>query len=835
MSVAAAGDKGHRNTLVGIFTVGLLLVCVVAWVLYDSYVTAWSHAVDTSTNLVTALERDIDRTVETYDLSLKAALRGLLAPELASLSPETRQALLFDGSTEAKHMGSLFITDAAGRVVQNSGDLTPPPASSAERDYFTIQRDRSDAGLYISKPFRSRVTGEWSIALSRRISDDKGTFLGIVAGAIQFSYFSELFSKLDLGPGGAISLFGLDGTAIYRTPALPDWIGQDYSQAVVFREIHAGRTAPVSSRAQVDRQPKLFAYSMIGELPLVLSVSVANSTIFADWYTKAVLISIVSIMLAAFGTLLVLSARSQNARRVRAEQAAVHSSQMLQAYFDHSPDALFVVLVGLDGRLTYEKHNQACMALSGLEDGRALGRQPGDVFEPDVAAAVEQRYRACIESGQTSIYQDSRMLPGGRAGLARRPVPGPRRRRHGHPYRRAAPATSRSRTGASAEQRQTKQDGSGRPPDRRGGARLQQLPPDDHGQPGDPYPQTTWPTRRRWNTATWPARRPTSGARLTHRLLAFSRQQVLRPRRVGVATLLGDTRKLVGSAGFGPGIQFKIAVEPFTDDIHVDPIQAESSLLNLLFNARDAMPAGGSLVLHARDARPTDGLCGDAAAGRTSSSSPCTTPAPAWTRRRAPGRSTRSSPPRPSARASGLGLSMAQGFCQQSGGEIRILSGGAVGTRVELWLPAASAAHAAGEEINSNLASIGRTTGRVLLVEDEHDVSLALSAALVSGGFEVVPVINGRDGLARLGDRDPYDAVLSDYAMPDMTGTDFFKAAARIAPALPMLMISGSDVDEATLRTAARPIRLLRKPMRRPDLLAALRDVIAEVKLERAA
>ena len=82
------------------------------------------------------------------------------------------------------------------------------------------------------------------------------------------------------------------------------------------------------------------------------------------------------------------------------------------------------------------------------------------------------------------------------------------------------------------------------------------------------------------------------GARLTHRLLAFSRQQVLRPQRTNIATLLGETRKLIGAAGFGPSVEFKIAVEPFTDDIHVDPVQAESCLLNLLFNARDAMPGG---------------------------------------------------------------------------------------------------------------------------------------------------------------------------------------------------------------------------------------------------
>ena len=100
------------------------------------------------------------------------------------------------------------------------------------------------------------------------------------------------------------------------------------------------------------------------------------------------------------------------------------------------------------------------------------------------------------------------------------------------------------------------------------------------------------------------------GARLTHRLLAFTRQQVLRPQRVNVAMLLGETRKPIDSGDFGACIEFKIAVEPFTDDIHVDLVQAKSCLQHLLINACDAMPEGGRLVLHARNARPSDELCG---------------------------------------------------------------------------------------------------------------------------------------------------------------------------------------------------------------------------------
>ena len=158
------------------------------------------------------------------------------------------------------------------------------------------------------------------------------------------------------------------------------------------------------------------------------------------------------------------------------------------------------------------------------------------------------------------------------------------------------------------------------------------------------------------------------------------------------------------------------------------------------------------------------------------------------------------------------------------------MSGGRVGTRIELWLPATAASLGAGEEITSNIASIGRTTGRLLLVEDEHEIACALAGTLVSAGFEVVAVACARDGLARLHDREPYDAVLANDAMPDMACLDFMSEAVAKAPNLPLLMMIGADVDETGLAGVGRHITLLRKPIVRPELLFAVREAISDTR-----
>ena len=406
-------SDGYRKTLVGILTVGVLLVSVVGWVLYDSYCTAWSHAVETSSNLTTALQRDISRTIETFDLSIKAALRGLQAEELPKLSRQTRQALLFDGSVEAKHMGSLFVMDASGHIIDDSGSLTPRAGDFADRDYFVAHRERSNVGLYISKPYKSRIADDWSIALSRRVNNAAGEFAGVVVGSIRFSYFADLFSNLTLGADSSISLFHTDGTMLYRTPLLASQIGQDFSTASVFQEINAGRTAPYRSIAQTDHKSKLFAFTIINGLPLVLSVNVATHVILADWHAKAVLICGITIVLLAAGGLLIRSARFQQLRRLQAEQETARSAQLLKAYFDHSPDALFAIDVAPDGRLTYERYNRACGILTGITDDSALGKDAQEVFGPEIGQKLEERYNACLQSGQPYSYQETRTLLNG--------------------------------------------------------------------------------------------------------------------------------------------------------------------------------------------------------------------------------------------------------------------------------------------------------------------------------------------------------------------------------------------------------------------------------------
>ena len=153
-------------------------------------------------NLASSIDADIGRNVELYDLSLRAVVSNMLEPEIAEISKPIRQLILFDHAATAKHFGVIQVFDAQGRLTIDASTLDPPPEDRSDEEFFRIHRDHPDAGLFISRP----------MLLSRRISGEDGKFLGVVAGSIRFSYFHDLFGRLQLGPNDIITVFRRDGT-----------------------------------------------------------------------------------------------------------------------------------------------------------------------------------------------------------------------------------------------------------------------------------------------------------------------------------------------------------------------------------------------------------------------------------------------------------------------------------------------------------------------------------------------------------------------------------------------------------------------------------------------
>jgi PAS domain S-box-containing protein len=307
------------------------------------------------------------------------------------------------------------------------------------------------------------------------------------------------------------------------------------------------------------------------------------------------------------------------------------------------------------------------------------------------------------------------------------------------------------------------------------------------------------------------------GATLVHRLLAFSRKQSLDPAMfrpeqvlVGIVSLLAYS--------LGDRIAIETVVEEGVWPVRADVAQLENCLFNLAFNARDAMPEGGRLLLRISNVKS----------------------APATTRARAGGEyvcfavedTGVGMPPETLARAfepffttkpvdkgTGLGLSMVQGFARQSGGDAWIDSVPGRGTTVSIWLPRGTPA----EDLSTRSAAEWRPAtlhgrGRVLVVDDEASVRNVLSLMLAKAGFSPVAVDCGEEALRLLQAGEPCDLLITDHSMGGMTGLDLIGEAAKLLPRLPALLISGYDMVKGLDQFEAN-VLVLRKPFERETLL----------------
>jgi diguanylate cyclase (GGDEF)-like protein len=248
-------------------------------------------------NLASSIDADISRNIEVYDLSLRAVASSMVLPELNEVSKPIRHLILFDRAATAKHFGAIQVFDAEGRLTIDASTLDPPPDNRADEEYFQVHRDHADAGLFISRPMLHR--GAFAIVLSRRITGPDGSFLGVVAGSIRFSYFQELFGRLNLDPGDTITVLRRDRTIIMRTPFAPNIIGKNLSDRHDWNAAKLEDGGSYSGVGPVDPIPRLFVRRG-GTTPLVVIVGKPLDGILGLWRNEAIRIGAIMTALIVF-------------------------------------------------------------------------------------------------------------------------------------------------------------------------------------------------------------------------------------------------------------------------------------------------------------------------------------------------------------------------------------------------------------------------------------------------------------------------------------------------------------------------------------------------------
>jgi PAS domain S-box-containing protein len=326
------------------------------------------------------------------------------------------------------------------------------------------------------------------------------------------------------------------------------------------------------------------------------------------------------------------------------------------------------------------------------------------------------------------------------------------------------------------------------------------------------------------------------GASVTRRLLTFSGRGQLRTEALDALDVLRGIGEILAHT-LEANVEIHIDHGSNALPLHTDKGQLETVLVNLATNARDAMPEGGALTILAESAiivasGPTqpDELVPGRYVRFTVTDTGSGMDGATLARAAEPFFTTK-----PPGKGTGLGLAMAKGFSEQSGGAMNIASSMGGGTTVTLWLPQAgpnglSTTPMPGDAVVTRSATgNGAKPVRVLVVDDEEPVRKILTDYLEYEGLEVVTAANAAEALALLGAGQTVDALVTDLSMPGVSGLELIRSVQKRLPGLPAVLLTGYAAEDSTAALSGSvdgAFSLMRKPVDAQDLVDRVQTLV---------
>ena len=303
---------------------------------------------------------------------------------------------------------------------------------------------------------------------------------------------------------------------------------------------------------------------------------------------------------------------------------------------------------------------------------------------------------------------------------------------------------------------------------------------------------------------------------LVKQLMTFGRVQLLEPTAVSIPDVVLKSQELTRTA-VGEAIVLSTSLEPGLPAVHVDAVQFEMALLNLVFNARDAMPAGGHIDIAAQEAQAEE--TAHLGPGRFVRVEVADTGSGMSEEVRA-----RAFEPyfttKPVGSGSGIGLAQVHAFAKQSGGDIGLSSHLGVGTRIRLYLPVATARPDAAAVVPQAAPPAPMAGVRILMVEDDKLVSAMVASALEEEGYAVRRCATADEALGVLQAGNAFDILFTDVVMPGrMNGVDLARWCAAERPGIAIVVSTGYAENLQEFSAT-----VLRKPYETGALFAALEE-----------
>jgi PAS domain S-box-containing protein len=394
----SSGSRGQsrfipttRAVLASVSALAIVIVSGTALILGELRSRQVADAQREVANMSRILAEQTSRTLQGVDLVLKGAIErvqeGRIQPWL--MEHATVRALMRARISGMPYVRALCIFDAQGYLSLHSHASPTPNLFAGDRDYFKVHVENSGYGLYIDKPIRSRLNGEWTIQLSRRIDGPGGEFQGVFSAALDPAHFEALYRTLDLGRHSSISLFLRDGTLLVRYPPDETLIGRSFAESPVLQALaHPGEDiegARILRTTGADAT--LTGVHRVAPFPLVVAVSRSEKTLLMQWRRDAILIAsgvVVVTLLLAVGGIVLARGLSREAAMGRALQ---DSEARLSGIVQSAMDAIITA----DENQCIVLFNPAAEQVFRCPAAQAIG-SPLERFIPERFRASHRQY-----------------------------------------------------------------------------------------------------------------------------------------------------------------------------------------------------------------------------------------------------------------------------------------------------------------------------------------------------------------------------------------------------------------------------------------------------------
>jgi diguanylate cyclase (GGDEF)-like protein/PAS domain S-box-containing protein len=378
MVVASLHQSIHRKPQ-GVVAAFLLVMLVavlglIGWKAAAARSATLTRAQEDLNNLAHSLAQHATNTFKAPDIAM-AGMVDLLRYQ--NPLPERFNAYLASMVSSLPQIREIGVLNADGNWRYTSLDHLPAHSNS-DRPYFAHHRDNHTSSLLISGPIVSRITGQATVILSKRINTQNGEFAGVLVAAIPADFFSTFYSSFDVGREGGISLLSMDGTLLSRWPTVED--GWKLADTSLFHDrVHRSPAGSYKTTSPFDGLLKYIAYEQCPEYPVALTVTRSETDILANWRTGLISDGIVAALLMAIVVGMTGLLSSQFAFRKRLEHSLREREARLRLLADNIADV--VIVMNREGVLRYV--SPSVISVLGMTEDAFLGRSCLDVVHDD--------------------------------------------------------------------------------------------------------------------------------------------------------------------------------------------------------------------------------------------------------------------------------------------------------------------------------------------------------------------------------------------------------------------------------------------------------------------